>query len=72
MASLDASPYEAVFIATPITTPRQRRLSCTVDYDGHSHEMCILVHIPGGILKLYPRDPSLLKEMVYKDRDTPK
>lgn len=47
--------YETTFMPMPHVTPRAARLSAHEDYDGHTHEKCIVVHLPSGILKLYPK-----------------
>ena len=67
MADPSASPYEIQWVPLKEVTPRQRRLSVHLDFDGHTHEMCVVLHLPLGLLKIYPREPAivkLLKEMV--------
>lgn len=54
MASL-SDFYDVTFMPMAHVTPRASRLSCHEDYDGHTHEKCIVVHLPSGILKLYPK-----------------
>ena len=55
VARLEDAPYEIVWIRTPHLTPRAARLSAHEDYDGHSGEKCIVVHLPGMIVKFYPK-----------------
>lgn len=66
MAELEDS-YEVAWFPVGHITPRAARLSAHRDYDAHTNEVCVVVHLPKGVLKLYAKDPEvakLLREMV--------